>query len=116
MVSILESCVLDGGLACVALANSILDYEQFIILSIGNFLYSAATATSTMDFSTKPIEDNAVDSPPSGRPRLQVSCSPSPLQSTGQPTLLNSFDRMAQRKLYREDRFLDIPARLKAEV
>jgi hypothetical protein len=116
MMSISESLVLDVGLACAALADSILDYGQFIILSTGNFLYSAATANSTMDFSTKPIEDNVVDSPPSGRPRPRVSCSPSPLRSIGQPTSPNSSERMAQRKLYGDEGCPNISPVLNTEV
>ena len=66
IMSILEGYVQEGGLPCAAFADSILDYGQFLILSTGNFLCSAATENSTMDFSTKPIDDSVVDSPPSG--------------------------------------------------
>ena len=66
IMSISEGYVPEGGLPCAASADSILDYGQFLILSTGNFLCSAATANSTMDFSTKPIDDSIVDSPLSG--------------------------------------------------
>jgi len=79
------------------------------------FLCSTATANSTMDFSTRPLEDNMVDNPPSGRPRTQVSSSLLLLRSTHQPTSPNSSYRMAQRKFYAEDRLLDNPEVLKAE-
>ena len=66
IMSISEGYVLEGGLPCAAFVDFILDYGQFLILSIRNFLFSAATENSTMDFSTKPIDDSVVDSPPSG--------------------------------------------------
>ena len=51
-------------LRCEVSAESILDYGQYVILSTGNFLCSAPSLNSTMDFSRKPIEDGVVDSPP----------------------------------------------------
>ena len=48
-----------------------------------HLLYSAATAQSTMDYSCKAVEDDAVDSPPSrGIIPLPIS-SPSPLRGRG---------------------------------
>ena len=48
-----------------------------------HLLYSAATAQSTMDYSRKAVEDDAVDSPPSrGIVPLPIS-SPSPLRGRG---------------------------------
>ena len=48
-----------------------------------HLLYSAATAQSTMDYSRKAVEDDAVDSPPSrGIVPLPIS-SPSPLRDRG---------------------------------
>ena len=79
ITSVSEGYVSEGRLLCVASADSILDYGKFLVLSTGNFLCSATTADSTMDFSTKPIDDSVVDSPPSGSQRLPISCSPSPL-------------------------------------
>ena len=40
-----------------------MDYEQNIVLSTGNFLCSAPSVNSTMDFSKKRVEDGVVDSP-----------------------------------------------------
>ena len=48
-----------------------------------HLLYSTATAQSTMDYSRKAVEDDAVDSPPSrGIVPLPIS-SPSPLRGRG---------------------------------
>jgi hypothetical protein len=54
-----------------------LDFSQ---QSKGNFLFSAATTHSTMDFLAKVIEDGVVDSPPSHGHVLQGVSSPSPLR------------------------------------
>ena len=94
------------ALPCQASADSILDYGQYVILSTGNFLYSAPTVNSTMDFSVKPIEEGVVDSPPNNKLRLPISCSPSPLRpmhrraSSMSP---DSSDKRTQRKLYGEE-------------
>jgi hypothetical protein len=57
----------------------VMDLERldFFQQNKGNFLYFAATANSTMDYSAKVIEDSVVDSPPScGRASLTVSSLP----------------------------------------
>ena len=93
----------DGGLPCQASEDSILDYGQYEILSTGNFLCSAPTLNSTMDFSSKHVEDGVVDSPPEKKPRLPVSYSPSPLRSREAHRLSISptaSDIGTQRKLY----------------
>ena len=100
-MSVSEGYVLKGGLLCAASADSILDYGQFLNLSTGNFLCLAATVNSTMDLSTKPIDDSVVDSPPSGSRRLPISCSPSPLQPPRRPTLPLDSDRGPQKKAER---------------
>ena len=94
------------ALPCQASADSILDYGQYVILSTGNFLYSAPTVNSTMDFSVKPIEEGVVDSPPNSKLRLPISCSPSPLRLMGRRASSmspDSSDRGTQRKLYGEE-------------
>ena len=101
---------------CAASADSILDYGQFLILSTGNFLCSAATANSTMDFSTKPIDDSVVDSPPSGSRCLSISCSPLPLQPPRRPTSPLDSDRGPQRKLYVEDQGPTISIEMRSDV
>ena len=93
----------DGGLPCQASEDSILDYGQYEILSTGNFLCSAPTLNSTMDFLGKRIEDGVVDSPPEKKPHLPVSCSPSSLHSREVRRLSISpiaSDIGMQRKLY----------------
>ena len=53
--------------------------STFLQHSKGNFLYSAATAQSTMDYSPKAMEDGVVDSPPSREVLVAVNL-PSPLR------------------------------------
>ena len=94
------------ALRCQASADSILDYGQYVILSTGNFLCSAPTVNSTMDFSIKPIEEGVVDSPPNSKLRLPISCSPSPLRSMDRCASSmspGSCEKGTQRKLYGED-------------
>ena len=94
------------ALLCQASADSILDYGQYVILSTGNFLYSAPTVNSTMDFSIKPIEEGVVDSPLNSKLHLPISCSPSPLCSMHRCALSmspDSSDKGTQRKLYGEE-------------
>ena len=93
----------DGGLPCQVSEDSILDYGQYEILSTGNFLCSAPTLNSTMDFSGKRIKDGVVDSLPEKKPCLPVSCSPSLLRSREVRRLSISpiiLDIGTQRKLY----------------
>ena len=91
------------ALPCQASADSILDYGQYVILSTGNFLCSARTIKSTMDFSIKPIEEGVVDSPPNSKLRLPISCSPSLLRLMDRRALSmspGSCKKGTQRKLY----------------
>ena len=64
MVSTSTSLAPNCQLKCHTSADSILDYGQYVILSTGNFLCFAPTGNSTMDFSTLPVNDGVVDSPP----------------------------------------------------
>ena len=101
-----ESTTPTLALPCQASVDSILDYRQYVILSTGNFLCSAPTVNSTMDFSVKPIEEGVVDSPPNSKLRLPISCSPSPLRSMHRcplPMSPDSSDKGTQRKLYGEE-------------
>ena len=94
-----------AGLQSTASTDSIMDYGQYAILSRGNVLCSAATAQSTMDFSTKPIQHGVVDSPPNGGTRPVPKSSPSPLRSREPSTSRRSrspSDRVPQRKLYED--------------
>ena len=94
------------ALPCQASADSILDYRQYVILSTGNFLCSAPTVNSTMDFSVKPTKEGVVDSPPNNKLRLPILCSPLPLRSMHRRASLMSPDssnKGTQRKLYGEE-------------
>ena len=77
-----------------------------MIMSTGNFLCSAPTVNSTMDFSVKPIKEGVVDSPPNSKLCLPILCSPLPLclmdcrASSMSP---DSSDNGTQRKLYGEE-------------
>ena len=77
-----------------------------MILSTGNFLCSAPTDNSTMDFFVKPIEEGVVDSPPNTKLRMPISYSPLPLRSMhrcASSMSLDSIDKGMQRKLYGEE-------------
>ena len=57
-----------------------------------------------MDFSTKPIEDGVVNSPPPGGSRIAPVHSPSPLRSVSIPTGPSSHGyNPSHSKLYKED-------------
>ena len=91
------------ALPCQAFVDSILDYRQYVILSTGNFLCSAPTINSTMDFSVKPIEEGVVDSAPNNKLRLQISCSPLPVRLMDRRALSmssGSCKKRTQGKLY----------------
>ena len=91
--------------ACVASLDSVLSCGDggCAPQSKGNFLYSAATANSTMENSAKTLEDGVVDSPPNRNALpLRVS-SPSPLKtkSSTRTQRSGSFgDTRSSRKLY----------------
>ena len=70
-----------GGRQCEASAESIMDYRQNIVLSIGNFLCSAPLVNSTMDFSKKRVEDGVVDSPIEKKVKVAVVNSTSSLHA-----------------------------------
>ena len=108
MVSLSTSVPPDCQLKCHASVDSILDYRQYVILSTGNFLCSAPTGNSTMDFSTLPVNDRVVDSPPEQKRCSQVPCSPSPLRSKGVQNLSmvpTDLNKAMQRKLYEDANF-----------
>ncbi len=93
-------------LPCYASVDSLLGSGQNLFPSTCNFLGSVATANSTMDFSSKPVDDGVVDSPPSRVPPSPKSCSPSPLRprepTTSQRTALPT-ERGTQRMLYNDN-------------
>ena len=119
MESASEYPAIEEGFPCQASADSILDYGQYVILSTGNFLCSAPTVNSTMDFSRKPIDEGVVDSPPDKKKRLSVSCSPSPLRSKDLRTSSMSptaSNKGTQRKLYGDANYPTSIAEEKSEV
>jgi hypothetical protein len=66
----------------VASVDSVVDCTGWdcSLQSKGNFLYYAATANSTMDNSTKTMDDGVVDSPSNRNAQLVIVSSPSPLR------------------------------------
>lgn len=109
-----DDAVLKTVLPCSASVDSFLEYGQNAILSTGNFLCSAKTANSTMDFSSMPVDEGVVDSPPSRVPSLPKSCSPSPLRTRDPFTSRMSpsaSERLPMRKLYDDVTHL-VPAML----
>ena len=108
-----SSSRMDGRFPCQASEDFVFDYGQYEILVMGNFLCSAPTMVSTMDFSAKHVEDGVVDSPPEKNPCLVVLCSPSPLHSTDVCTLWKSptsSDKRTQRKLYGDANYTTLEA------
>ena len=95
----------DSGNKCTASADSFSDYGQFAISQsgLGHIMFSAATAQSTMDFSTMPVEDGVVDSPPNGGKRPHPVTSPSPLKCRRQSSSPRDGPSVMQRKLYDEE-------------
>ena len=79
-------CILDLGYenvprAYIASMDSILNCGDFSLQSKGKFLYFVATANSTIDSSTKTMEDGVVDSLPNCNALLVKVSSPSPLRA-----------------------------------
>ena len=66
---------------------------DYLLQSKGNFLYSTAIKNSTIDSSTKMIEDGVVDSPPNHNAQSVTISSPSSLKakSTTPARLWGSF-------------------------
>ena len=91
--------------ACVASVDSVLNCKSrgFALQSKGNFLYSPAIVNSTMDSSTKMMEDGVVDSPPNRNAQPLRDSSPSLLKvkSTTKMPCPGSFsDSRSSHKLY----------------
>jgi hypothetical protein len=92
--------------ACIASVDSVVDFGGWncSLRGKGNFLYSTAIAKSTMDSSTKTMEDGIVDSPPNRNAQPVTISSPSPLRakSTNPALMLGSFeDSRSFHKLYK---------------
>ena len=94
-----------GGLQCEASAESIMDYGQNIVLSTGNFLCSAPSMNSTMDFSKKRVEDGVVDIPIEKKGKVAVGNSASSLHAKERKAATMSVSdvvRLMRRKVYED--------------
>ena len=105
------------GLQCEASAESIMDYGQNIVLSTGNFLCSALSVNSTMDFSKKLVEDGVVDSPIVKKVKVAVVNSPSSLHAKERKAATMSVSdvvRLMRRKVYEDANYgilgMEVPA------
>ena len=76
-----RTCIAKQDL-CTASVDSVMEIEACALsqYSKGHLLYSTATTQSTMDYSCKAVEEDVVDSPPSGAVISVAINSPSPLQ------------------------------------
>ena len=94
-----------GGLQCEASAESIMDYGQNIVLSTENFLCSAPSVNSTMDFSKKRVEDGVVDNPIEKKGKVIVGNSASSLHAKERKAAMMSVSdvvRLMWRKVYED--------------
>ena len=90
-------------LQCKVFADSIMDYGQNILLSTRNFLCSAPSVNSTIDFSKKRIDNGVVDSPLEKKVKLFDLDKPSTLRAmeVEAPTMsLLTIVRLMQKKVY----------------
>ena len=106
-----------GGMQCKASAKSIMDYGQNIVLSTGNFLCSAPSVNSTMDFSKKRMEDGVVDSPIEKKVKVAVGNSASSLHAKEWKAATMSVSdvvRLMWRKVYEDANYgtigMEVPA------
>ena len=93
------------GRQCEASAESIMDYGQNIVLSMGNFLCSAPSVNSTMDFWKKRVEDGVVDSPIEKKVKVAVGNSASSLHANEQKAATMSVSdvvRLMRKKVYED--------------
>ena len=84
-----------------------MEYGQNVLLRIGNFLCSAPSMNSTMDFSMKPLEDGVVDSTFKKNMKVSIIYSASSLLATevqvpDATMLLCDVVRLMQRKVYED--------------
>ena len=94
-----------GGLQCKVSAESIMDYRQNIVLSTRNFLCSAPSVNSTMDFSKKRVEDGVVDNPIEKKGKVAVGNSASSLHAKEWKAATMSVSnvvRLMRRKIYED--------------
>ena len=84
-----------------------MEYEQNVLLSTRNFLCSAPSMNSTMDFSMKPLEDGVVDSPLKKNVKVSVinlasSLLATEVQVSDATMSLCDVVRLMQRKVYKD--------------
>ena len=84
-----------------------MEYWQNTLLSTGNFLCSAPSMNSTMDFSMKPLEDGVVDSPLKKNVKVSIIYLASSLLATevhvpNATMSLSDIVRLMQRKVYKD--------------
>ena len=84
-----------------------MEYGQNVLLSVGNFLCSAPSMNSTMDFSMKPLEDGVVDCPLKKNVKVFVIYSASSLLATevqvpDATMSLCDVIRLMQKKVYED--------------
>ena len=94
-----------GGLQCEASVESIMDYGQNIVMSTGNFLCSAPSVNSTMDFSKKQVKDGVVDSPIEKKVKVAVGNSASSFHTKERKAVTMSISdvvRLMRRKVYED--------------
>lgn len=84
---------------CTASVDSVLGHgnRAMSVQSKGNFLYSAATAQSTMDYSSSKIEEGVVESPPS---RISIPLPVIRLQLRGLPQPIVTETIMVHRGVF----------------
>jgi len=92
---------------CAAFVDSFSNYGQFRVSKsgMGHIMYSTATARSTMDYSTMPVDDGVVNSPPNRKKCTNPMNSPSPLKCccrSTSPEVQFGMHVETQRKLYNE--------------
>jgi hypothetical protein len=92
-------------LQCEVSVESVMDYGQHVLLSTGNFLCSAPSCNSTMDFSKKPMEDRVVDSPFERKleqfpVQLDSPSSVSAMDVRAPSMSLSTIIKLRQRKIY----------------
>ena len=82
-----------------------MDYGQNIVLSTGNFLCSAPSVNSTMDFSKKRVEDGVLDSPIEKKVKVAIGNSASSLHAKEWKAATMSVSdvvRLMRRKVYED--------------
>ena len=96
-----------------------MDYGQNVLLSTGNFLCSAPSVNSTMDFSKKPVEDGVVDSPLEKKVQFCDLDRPSTLRATeveASTMSLSTIVRLMQKKVYGDANYATVVPEVRANL